>query len=150
VSETYTGCEMVVAEGLRTRANPRFVEGLPLFVAPWAVASYKNVSDEVVWYVTSGEGFMIIPPGEHNQDWCEALVRSRNSGTVGEDLTYQMEMNRRALEGARAEVDRVRSHFQREMDGVMKTNRSLQTAIVEARKTGSTLLLPDWCQPDDE
>lgn len=144
-----TGCEYIVLSKTVIH-NPRHIEGHPLFTAPWSVDYYEDVYGVGLWSVRSAEGHLIIQPGEHNQAWCESLVRSRNSGTVEEDVAYQIAIKGRAIDGARVEVDRVRAHFTDELNRVMKTNRSLQNAIVAARVSGSTLLLPAWCQADWE
>jgi hypothetical protein len=144
--EPLTGVEVIEGAGLRTRRHPRHVEGLPLFAAPWSVDSYANVAGDVVHCVRSAEGFVIIQPGEQNEAFCRAIVRSRNEATVADDIAYERAISERALAGAREEVDRVRAHFHAEISRILDTNRSLQDAIVKARKSGRVDDLPKWCQ----
>lgn len=147
VGKYLTGCEFMVL-GKSIIPDPRYIEGHPLFTAPWSVESYTNICDKMVWCVRSAEGHLIIQPGEHNQEWCEALARSRNSGTVQEDVAYQIAIKERGLVGAMEQVDRVRTHFTAELSRVMETNRILQNSIVVARNSRSTLNLPAWCNMD--
>lgn len=119
-----------------------------LFPAPWRVDTYLTADDRRVFMVRAADGMVILQPGQ-SKAFCEAIVRSRNEGTDAESIASVERRYQLALDAAREEVDRVRAHFRAETARALETNRHLQDAIVEARRTGSVLCLPAWCQPGE-
>lgn len=83
------------------------------FPAPWKVDSYQSQAHQVVWEVRDVLGNCVVAGIEKER--AEAIVQSRNAGTVLEDIKQLTQAYQGAIDTLNADIVVIRQRWQEEL-----------------------------------